>query len=44
MSRFMSAKVVVERARTLVGELGGRHGGQGIGLLRREQRAEVGRR
>jgi hypothetical protein len=36
------AEVVVERGRALLRQLGRRHGGQGIGLLRGEQRAQIG--
>ena len=35
------AEVVVERGRALLRQLGRRHGGQGIGLLRGEQRAQI---
>ena len=36
------AEVVVERGRALLRQLGRRHRGQGIGLLRGEQRAQIG--
>jgi hypothetical protein len=36
------AEIVVERGRTLLRQLGRRHRGQGIGLLRGEQRAQIG--